>query len=127
MKSPHSGIKRIWYAGYYSWQGFIATWQGEAAFRQEVVLFILLLPLAYWLGETVLERALLVSVLLIVLIVELLNSSIETVVDRISEDYHPLSGRAKDQASAAVFLSFLAAFLVWGSFIVSKALSYWGG
>lgn len=96
MKSPHTGIKRIWYAGYYSWKGFVATWKGEAAFRQEVVLFILMLPLAFWLGETAFERALLISVLLIVLIVlivELLNSSIETVVDRIGEDYHPLSGR----------------------------------
>ena len=127
MKSPHTGIKRIWYAGYYSWKGFVATWKGEAAFRQEVVLFILMLPLAFWLGETAFERALLISVLLIVLIVELLNSSIETVVDRIGEDYHPLSGRAKDQGSAAVFLSFLVAFLVWGSFIISKAMSYWGG
>lgn len=127
MKSPHTGLKRIFYAGLYSWKGFAATWIGEAAFRQEVVIFIIILPLAFWLGETLVERILLIGVLLIVLIVELLNSSLETVVDRISEDYHPLSGRAKDQASAAVFVSFALALLVWGGFLVTKFSNYWAG
>jgi len=125
VKSPHTGLKRIFYAALYSWKGFVATWKEEAAFRQEVVLFALMLPLAFWLGETVVERVLLIGVLLIVLIVELLNSSLETVVDRISEDYHPLSGRAKDQASAAVFVSFALAILVWGGFVLDKLSNYW--
>lgn len=124
MKSPHTGLKRIVYAGLYSWKGFAATWREEAAFRQEVILVLIMMPLAFWLGETAFEQTILISVLFIVLIVELLNSSIETVVDRISEDYHPLSGRAKDQASAAVFLSFAVAIIVWCGFLISKFADY---
>jgi diacylglycerol kinase (ATP) len=120
MKSPHSGLKRVIYAAGYSWKGFKSTWKHEAAFRQEVVLTLLLIPLAYWLGDNALERALLIGVLLIVLVVELLNSAIESVVDRIGEDYHTLSGRAKDQGSAAVFLAFLMAVVVWSGFLISK-------
>ncbi|WP_127471192.1 diacylglycerol kinase [Thiomicrorhabdus aquaedulcis] len=120
MKSPHSGLKRVIYAAGYSWKGFKSTWKHEAAFRQEVVLTLLLIPLAYWLGDNALERALLIGVLLIVLVVELLNSAIESVVDRIGEEYHTLSGRAKDQGSAAVFLAFLMAVVVWSGFLISK-------
>lgn len=120
MKSPHTGLKRIWYAGFYTWKGLLATWQAEAAFRQEVVLFTLMTPLAFWLGDNAVEVALLIGVLLIVLIVELLNSAIENVVDRIGDDYHLLSGRAKDQGSAAVFISFVVVVLVWGGFALAK-------
>ncbi|BCN93951.1 diacylglycerol kinase [Thiomicrorhabdus immobilis] len=123
MKSPHSGLKRIVYAAGYSWKGFKSTWKHEAAFRQEVILFSLMSPLVFWLGDTATERALLIAVLLIVLVVELLNSAIESVVDRIGSDYHKLSGRAKDQGSAAVFISFAIAIVVWGGFIISKLLS----
>lgn len=122
MKSPHSGLKRIIYAAGFSWKGFKSTWKHEAAFRQEVILTLVLIPFAFWIGENAYERALLIAVLLVVLLVELLNSAIETVVDRVGEDYHKLSGRAKDQASAAVFLSFFIAALVWGGFIVSKIM-----
>ena len=120
MKSPHSGYKRIIYAAGYSWKGFKSTWKHEAAFRQEVILFSLMSPLVFWLGETASERAILIAVLLIVLLVELLNSAVESVVDRIGEDYHKLSGRAKDQGSAAVFISFAIAITVWGGFLISK-------
>ncbi|MEA1990562.1 MAG: diacylglycerol kinase [Pseudomonadota bacterium] len=122
MKSPHSGLKRVFYAAGYSWKGFKSTWKHEAAFRQEVILFTLMAPQAFWIGETASERVILIAVLLIVLVVELLNSAIESVVDRIGEDYHKLSGRAKDQGSAAVFLSFFIAILVWGGFIISKMM-----
>ena len=122
MKSPHTGLKRVFFAAGYSWKGFKSTWKHEAAFRQEVILFTLMAPLAFWIGETASERVILIAVLLIVLVVELLNSAIESVVDRIGEDYHKLSGRAKDQGSAAVFLSFSMAILVWIGFIISKVM-----
>lgn len=123
MKSPHTGLKRVFYAAGYSWKGFKSTWKHEAAFRQEVILFTLLIPVSFWLGETAAERAILIAVLLIVLLVELLNSAVESVVDRIGEEYHKLSGRAKDQGSAAVFLSFLIAILVWSGFLISKLMN----
>lgn len=122
MKSPHTGLKRIVYAAGYSWKGFKSTWKHEAAFRQEVILLAVMAPFAFWLGDTAAERALLIAVLLLVLVVELLNSAVESVVDRIGEDYHKLSGRAKDQGSAAVFLSFFVVILVWGGFLISKLI-----
>lgn len=122
MKSPYSGFKRVVYAANYSWKGFKSTWKYEAAFRQEIILFSLVMPFAFWLGETGFEQAILIAVLLIVLVVELLNSAIESVVDRVGEDYHELSGRAKDQGSAAVFISFLMAIVVWLGFLISKFL-----
>lgn len=122
MKSPHTGLKRVIAAAGYSWRGFRSTWKYEAAFRQEVVLFSLMTPLAFWIGETASERVVLIAVLLIVLVVELLNSAVESVVDRIGEGYHKLSGRAKDQGSAAVFLSFSMAVVVWIGFVISKVM-----
>ncbi|CAN8140348.1 diacylglycerol kinase [uncultured Thiomicrorhabdus sp.] len=122
MKSPHTGVKRIIHAAGYSWKGFKSTWKHEAAFRQEVILFIFLVPFAFWIGESAFERAILIAVLMIVLLVELLNTAIESTVARIGDDYHKLSGRAKDQASAAVFLSFFIAGVVWIGFIVSKIM-----
>lgn len=122
MKSSYTGFSRIIKAAGYSWKGFKSTWKHEAAFRQEVILFTLLIPVAFWVGETASERVLLIAVLLIVLVVELLNSAVESIVDRIGEDYHKLSGRAKDQGSAAVFLSFFIAILVWCGFIISRLM-----
>lgn len=95
-------------------KGLRATFKHEEAFRQEVYLLILLAPLGFWLGNNGVERALLVAPLLIVLIVELLNSAIESVVDRISDEKHKLSGRAKDQGSAAVLISLLLVVVCWG-------------
>lgn len=117
MKSPHTGLSRLWYALGYSWKGLKASWQHEAAFRQELVACIVLAPVAFWVGQTPLEIVALISVLLLVIIVELLNSAIESVVDRISDDYHELSGRAKDQGSAAVLFSIGLAVLVWAGII----------
>lgn len=107
------GIARIHAAFFNSLQGFKATWQHEEAFRQEVILFVIAAPLGLWLGQTGVERALLVGSVLLVLIVELLNTGIEIVVDRISFERHELSGRAKDVGSAAVLTSLLLAAVIW--------------
>jgi diacylglycerol kinase (ATP) len=109
----NTGIKRIIRAGGFSWKGFVACFKHEAAFRQEMALTIALIPLAFWLGNNSLERALMIGVWLIVPTVEMLNSGIEAVVDRISDEHHPLAGRAKDLGSAAVFLAFTNAAVVW--------------
>jgi len=108
-----TGIARIIAAFFNSMQGFKASWIHEEAFRQEVYLFAVAAPLALWLGDNSLEKALLIGSLLLVLIVELLNTGIEIVVDRISFERHELSGRAKDVGSAAVLLSLLLAGIVW--------------
>ena len=121
-KPGQSGLARVLSASRYSYQGLKAQWKHEAAFKQEVILFALMTPLAFWIGDNASETVILIAVLLIVLVVELLNSAVESVVDRIGEDYHKLSGRAKDQGSAAVFLSFFIAILVWGGFIISKIM-----
>lgn len=106
-------IARIVRAGRYSVSGLAAALRNEAAFRQEVILFVVLAPLGAWLGSDGTERALLIGSLLLVMIVELLNSSMEATVDRISRKRHKLSGQAKDMGSAAVLLSILLALLVW--------------
>jgi diacylglycerol kinase (ATP) len=114
------GWRRIARAFGYSMQGFKACYAGEEAFRQEVWASVPLMPLGLWLGETPLERAVLVGSLLIVLIVELLNSAIEANVDRIGPERHELSARAKDIASAAVFSSIVLAVVVWALLLVPK-------
>lgn len=112
-KTDNTGIKRIIRAGGYSYKGFVACFRNEAAFRQELGLTVILLPLALWLGSSATERGLMIGVWLIVPTVELINSGIEAAVDRISDEHHPLAGRAKDVGSAAVFLAFSNAALVW--------------
>lgn len=109
------GIKRIVLATGYSAKGLRAAFLHEAAFRQEVLLACVLVPLACWLDVSALERLLMISSLLVVLIVELLNSAIEAVVDRIGPERHDLSGRAKDFGSAAVMLTLLLVVCVWGT------------
>ena len=99
------GLRRIWNAMLYSVAGLRAAWDNEAAFRQEIVLCLILIPAAFWVGGNALERVLLIGSCLLVLVVELLNSAIEAAIDRIGADRHTLSGRAKDMGSAAVFLS----------------------
>ncbi len=94
-------------------RGFSGAWRGEAAFRQELALAAVVLPLGLWLGESGVERALLVAPMLLVLVVELLNSAIEATVDRIGLEQHPLSGLAKDIASAAVLMCFVLLGTVW--------------
>ena len=112
-KPGNTGIRRIIRAAKYSSQGLAAAWRHEAAFRQELVLTLVLLPVALWLGRTALERTLLIAVCILVLIVELLNSAIEAAIDRHGEAQHELSGRAKDLGSAAVLFSLLLVALVW--------------
>lgn len=107
------GIDRIIKATRYSWQGLCSTFRNEAAFRQELALVVILAPLGLWLGQDGVQRALLLGSLLLVLIVELLNTGIEIVVDRFGGEQHELSGRAKDAGSAAVFVSLLNVCVVW--------------
>jgi diacylglycerol kinase (ATP) len=107
------GFKRVLRAFLYSFQGFRQTWREEAAFRQEVGLSAAVIPLGLWLGHSGVERALLVSPMLLILIVEMLNSAVEAVVDRTGTERHPLAGMAKDMGSAAVMLSFLLLGTVW--------------
>lgn len=109
--------RRLVKATRFSMQGFRWAWQGEAAFRFEVVLAIVLLPTALLLPVTHLERIALVGTVLLVLIVELLNSAVEAVVDRVGLEIHPLSGRAKDLGSSAVFVSLLLTIFTWGSIL----------
>lgn len=110
---PHKGLRRLINATGYSWAGLKAAWRNEEAFRQEGLLCAVLTPLALWLGHSPVERALLIGSLLLVVIVELLNTGIEAAVDRIGPEQHELSGRAKDIGSAAVFMSLLNAAVVW--------------
>ena len=109
-----AGMRRLLLAFVNSWKGFRGAFRFEAAFRQEVALAVVLLPLGAWLGKTPVEKALLVSSVLLVLIVELLNTGIETVVDRIGLERHELSGLAKDVGSTAVLLSFAVLVVIWG-------------
>ena len=113
-KKSRKGLRRLWDATGYSIQGLKAAWVNEAAFRQELLLVMVLLPVACWLGTTTTQRALLIFSLLLILIVELLNSAVETIVDRIGFEHHELSGRAKNLGSAAVLASLIAAVVVWG-------------
>ena len=113
-KPGNTGIGRIIKAAKFSAFGLSAAWKNEAAFRQELLLVVLLLPVGLWLGQTMIERALLTMCLLIVLIVELLNSAIEAAIDRHGDEIHELSARAKDMGSAAVFISLLLVVVVWG-------------
>ena len=108
-----SGLSRLIAATGYSWKGLVAAVKHEAAFRQELALVIILLPVAFWIADSVAELLLLVGSLLMVLIVELVNSAIEALADAISLEHHPLLGRAKDLGSAAVFLAVLFATMVW--------------
>ncbi len=95
----------------------MATWKGEEAFRVELILALFLLPLGFYLGETRVEKLLLVGTVFLVLLIELLNSAVESVVDRVGSEQHELSGRAKDQGSAAVLLSFVLLVSVWGTLL----------
>ena len=110
----NTGLRRLVNATFFSLAGLRAAWRNEAAFRQECALAAVLTPAAFWLGQTAVERSLLIGTCWLVLIVELLNSAVEAVVDRVGTDHHKLSGRAKDLGSAAVFVSLALTALVWG-------------
>jgi diacylglycerol kinase (ATP) len=121
-QKSRTGLNRIWHAGGYSLDGLRAGW-GETAFRQEALAALLLVPLAFWLGRNWVEIALLAGSILTVLIVELLNTGIETAIDRIGPEWHDLSKRAKDMGSAAVLLSLLLAVGVWGAAFFQRFFS----
>ena len=113
--NPHkaTGLRRLVNALGYSLSGFLFAWHDESAFRQEVVFAIVLVPLAFMMPVTVTQQVLLVASVILVLIVEMINSAIETIIDRISLDIHSLSKRAKDMGSAAVLLALMNAIVTW--------------
>ena len=120
MKFKYQKKRNIFKAFLYSINGVKAAWRNEIAFRQEVVLFISSIPFAVLLGDSLLQIVALLGVLLFVIVVELLNSAIETVINRISTDYHILSGRAKDMGSAAVLGALLIAAFTWVSILIEN-------
>jgi diacylglycerol kinase (ATP) len=113
MANNVTGLTRIIKAAGYSWKGIRAAWQNEAAFRQEGVAAVIATIVACWLDVDAITRVLLIGSVVLVIIVEILNSALEAVVDRIGSEFHPLSGRAKDMGSAAVLLTILLAIFVW--------------
>ena len=121
MESPFkgkTGLRRLLNAVGYSIAGIKAAYRNEDAFRQEVIMAIVLIPLAFYLGETRIEMALMIACVMLVIIVELINSSIEATVDRISLENHLLAKRAKDIGSAAVMLSLFNLVIVWGLIVL---------
>ena len=117
MIEKNTGLTRLFKAAFYSYKGFVSAFKHEASFRQEVLLAIVLIPLAFWLDVTKLERVAMVGAVVVVLIVELLNTGIEAVVDRVGYEKHELAGRAKDMGSAAVFMSLILWAYVWASIL----------
>lgn len=118
MTNPHkgrTGLDRIRHAAGYSMDGMVSAYRSESAFRQELWLAAVLIPLAFWVGQTWIETALLAGSVVMVMVVELLNSAVEATVDRISFDLHPLAKRAKDYGSAAVFLALAVTGAIWVS------------
>ncbi len=121
-QKSRTGINRVLHAAGYSLQGLRAGW-GETAFRQEAIASFVLLPLAFWVARNWLEAAVLVAVVILVLITELLNTGIETAIDRIGPEWHDLSKRAKDMGSAAVLLSLLLCSGVWTAALYSRYMA----
>ena len=114
MKPGRTGLTRVAYAFLYSMKGFRAAYKHEAAFRQEFWLAVILIPLAFWITTQPLHLMAMIGSILLVLIVEILNSAIEAAVDRFGEEIHKLSGRAKDMGSAAVFIALMNVIVMWG-------------
>ncbi|ASW80930.1 diacylglycerol kinase [Vibrio anguillarum] len=113
MKPGRTGIKRLFYATGYSIQGLKAAWLNEAAIRQETVTSILLITITFVLPVTKIEQIMMIGCLILVVIVELMNSAVEAVVDRVGSEWHELSGRAKDIASAAVLIALIFSAFTW--------------
>ena len=125
MKPGNTGIYRVYKASIYSVQGIRAAWKHEAAFRQELILMFLLTPAAFWVGQGLTQQLMLIILSWLVVIVEILNSAIEAVVDRFGGEMHPLSGQAKDMGSAAVFISLGLNLVVWCACIGQNWLAWW--
>ena len=124
-KPGATGVTRIINAAGYSMKGLRSAWINEAAFRQELMLILLLMPLAFWIGDSLYQILLLIVISWLVVIVEVLNSAVEAVVDRIGPEHHELSGRAKDLGSAAVFIALALNALVWGALVGRNLLGLW--
>lgn len=118
MKKPKNGLFRILKAFKYSYDGFVAAIKSEEAFRQEMFLAILLIPGSFLLNVFWLERMLMISAVLIIIMAELTNSAIEVIIDRISKTQHPLSKKAKDIGSALVLVAFINAAVIWGCILL---------
>ena len=121
-QKARTGLSRVWHAGGYSLQGLRAGWD-ETAFRQEAVAAVFLLPLSFWVGRTWVETALLAGSMLLVMIVELLNTGLEAAIDRIGPEWHDLSKRAKDMGSAAVLLSLIFCAGTWSAALMQRYLA----
>ena len=119
-KPGATGLTRIINAAGYSWLGLKAAYKHESAFRQELWLAIIMVPIGAYIGDTLTAKAALVTSVLFVLVVELLNSGIEAVVDRVGDEPHKLSGRAKDMGSAAVLISVVMTALIWAAVIMEQ-------
>ncbi|MGQ7248764.1 diacylglycerol kinase [Halomonas sp. V046] len=124
MKPGHTGWRHLIHSTRYSFKGLKAAFRHESAFRQELCLCLVLVPLAWWIGDTPVEWILLVGSCFVVLIVELLNSAIESVVDRIGTEHHVLSGRAKDIGSAAVMLALTMVVVTWALLAWDKFVGF---
>ena len=125
-QNPHKGnrgLTRAWHAAKNSWCGIVYAYQEESAFRQELFLLAVLSPIALFLPINPLEKCALIASLIMVLVVELLNSSVEAAIDRISFDHHDLSKRAKDFGSAAVMLALLIAALLWATICIPLVIN----
>lgn len=116
------GPRGVFYAALWSFKGLRAAWLHESSFRLEVIAFITLAPLGWWLGENGVERVLLIGSILLVLACELLNSAVEAVIERYGPEFHELAGRAKDMGSAAVFVLIMNVLLVWGCIALPRWL-----
>jgi len=121
-QKQRTGLNRVWHAMGYSIQGLRAAWF-EKAFRQEAIAAVFLIPCAFWLGKTWIETSLLISTVLLVMVVELLNTGIESAIDRIGPGWHALAKRAKDMGSAAVLLTLLVCVGVWSAAVWHNVLS----
>lgn len=119
-KPGRRGLPRLMDATRYSMRGFRAAWTHEEGFRTECVLLLLLAPAAVWLAQTGIEFVLLIGSCLMVMLAEVINSAIESVVDRVGLERHPLSGQAKDLGSAAVFICMMMVLLVWGTIAFTR-------
>ena len=120
-QKSRTGFSRLWHAGGYSMQGLRAGWN-ETAFRQEAIAALLLVPLGCWLGQSWMERSVLAATVVLVLIVELLNSCVEAAIDRVGPEWHALSKRAKDMGSAAVFLSLMVCGGTWAGAVWTRLI-----
>ena len=120
-QKSRTGFSRLWHAGGYSMQGLRAGWN-ETAFRQEAIAALLLVPLGCWLGQSWMERSVLAATVVLVLIVELLNTCVEAAIDRVGPEWHALSKRAKDMGSAAVFLSLMVCGGTWAGAVWTRLI-----